>query len=252
MEYINNLIWLCPLLFIAGFIDSIAGGGGLIAMPAYMMCGMPIRLVYGCNKFQCAFGSTSAAVRYFKSGCLDIRITAVSAVTSFLFSMLGTRIIFYLTEAQIRTMLMFLLPLTALLVIFVKNVWSYEAKSRPLTPKNVSMALLTGMIIGLYDSLYGPGGGTIALLLFTLLLRYDVRTSSGNAKMVLIVSNYTALLSYLLSGNVLFVIAVPCAVCNVLGNYIGAGFAVKKGAKLIRPIMIGVVAVLIIKIISGR
>lgn len=252
MEYINNLIWLCPLLFIAGFIDSIAGGGGLIAMPAYMMCGMPIRLVYGCNKFQCAFGSTSAAVRYFKSGCLDIRITAVSAVTSFLFSMLGTRIIFYLTEAQIRTMLMFLLPLTALLVIFVKNVWSYEAKSQPLTRKNVSMALLTGMIIGLYDSLYGPGGGTIALLLFTLLLRYDVRTSSGNAKMVLIVSNYTALLSYLLSGNVLFVIAVPCAVCNVLGNYIGAGFAVKKGAKLIRPIMIGVVAVLIIKIISGR
>lgn len=252
MEYINNLIWLCPLLFIAGFIDSIAGGGGLIAMPAYMMCGMPIRLVYGCNKFQCAFGSTSAAVRYFKSGCLDIRITAVSAVTSFLFSMLGTRIIFYLTEAQIRTMLMFLLPLTALLVIFVKNVWSYEAKSQPLTRKNVSMALLTGMIIGLYDSLYGPGGGTIALLLFTLLLRYDVRTSSGNAKMVLIVSNYTALFSYLLSGNVLFVIAVPCAVCNVLGNYIGAGFAVKKGAKLIRPIMIGVVAVLIIKIISGR
>ena len=149
-------------------------------------------------------------------------------------------------------MLMFLLPLTALLVIFVKNVWSYEAKSQPLTLKNVSMALLTGMIIGLYDSLYGPGGGTIALLLFTLLLRYDVRTSSGNAKMVLIVSNYTALFSYLLSGNVLFVIAVPCAVCNVLGNYIGAGFAVKKGAKLIRPIMIGVVAVLIIKIISGR
>ena len=58
MEYIHNLIWLCPLLFIAGFIDSIAGGGGLIALPAYMMCGMPIYYVYGCNKFQCAFGST--------------------------------------------------------------------------------------------------------------------------------------------------------------------------------------------------
>ncbi len=79
MEYIHNLIWLCPLLFIAGFIDSIAGGGGLIALPAYMMCGMPIYYVYGCNKFQCAFGSTVAAWKYFKSGCLDLKITLISA-----------------------------------------------------------------------------------------------------------------------------------------------------------------------------
>ena len=63
MEYVHNLIWLCPMLFVAGFIDSIAGGGGLIAMPAYMMCGMPMYYVYGCNKFQCAFGSTAAAMR---------------------------------------------------------------------------------------------------------------------------------------------------------------------------------------------
>ena len=79
MEYVHNLIWLCPLLFIAGFIDSIAGGGGLIALPAYMMCGMPIYYVYGCNKFQCAFGSTIAAWKYFKSGCLDLKVTLISA-----------------------------------------------------------------------------------------------------------------------------------------------------------------------------
>ena len=109
MEYVHNLIWLCPLLFIAGFIDSIAGGGGLIALPAYMMCGMPIYYVYGCNKFQCAFGSTVAAWKYFKNGCLDLKITLISAVTSFLCSMLGTRIIFYLKEEQIRSMLMVLL-----------------------------------------------------------------------------------------------------------------------------------------------
>ena len=90
------------------------------------------------------------------------------------------------------------------------------------------------------------------MLLFTFLFHYDVRTSSGNAKLVLIVSNYTALLGYLFSGNVLFVIAVPAALSNVLGNYLGAGFAVKKGAKLIRPLMVCVVAVLILKIILGN
>ena len=252
MEYIHNLIWLCPLLFIAGFIDSIAGGGGLIALPAYMMCGMPIYYVYGCNKFQCAFGSTVAAWKYFKNGCLDLKITLISAVTSFLCSMLGTRIIFYLKEEQIRSMLMVLLPLTAVLVIFMKNAWNYTDTKKPLILPNVLRALFIGMTIGLYDSLYGPGGGTIAMLLFTFLLKYDVRTASGNAKLTLIVSNYTALLSYILSGNVFYMIAIPCAVSNVLGNYIGAGFAIKNGAKIIRPVMICVVTVLIVKIVLGK
>ena len=252
MEYIHNLIWLCPMLFVAGFIDAIAGGGGLIAMPAYMMCGMPIHYVYGCNKFQCAFGSTAATLKYFKSGCLDIKTAAVSAITSFLFSMLGTKIILYLSDAQIRSMLMIFLPLSAVLVIFIKNAWNYEAKTQPLNLRNIILALITGMTIGLWDSLYGPGCGTIALLLFTILFHYDVRTSSGNAKAVLIVSNYTALLSYIFSGNVLYVIGIPCAICNMLGNYLGATFAVKNGAKIIRPIMICVVVVLIVKLFIGE
>ena len=252
MEYVHNLIWLCPLLFIAGFIDSIAGGGGLIALPAYMMCGMPIYYVYGCNKFQCAFGSTIAAWKYFKSGCLDLKVTLISAITAFLSSMLGTRIIFYLKEEQIRSMLMVLLPLTAILVIFMKNAWNYTDTRKSLTVPVALKALLIGMTLGLYDSMYGPGGGTIAMLLFTFLLKYDIRTASGNAKLTLIVSNYTALLSYVLSGNVLYAIAVPCAFCNVLGNYLGTGFAIKNGAKIIRPVMICVVTVLIIKIILGK
>jgi len=252
MEYVHNLIWLCPLLFLTGFIDAIAGGGGLIAMPAYMMCGMPMANVYGCNKFQCAFGSTVAAWKYYKSGCLDLKITVFSAVTAFCFSLLGTRIIFYLTDAQIRSMLMVLLPLTAILVIFVKSAWSYTAKEQPLTPHNILMAVFAGMAIGLYDSLYGPGGGTIAMLIFTFLFHYDIRTSSGNAKLVLIVSNYTALASYILSGRVIYAIGIPCAICNLLGNYIGAGFAIKNGAKIIRPVMICVVTVLILKILLGK
>ena len=147
MEYIHNLIWLCPLLFIAGFIDSIAGGGGLIALPAYMMCGMPIYYVYGCNKFQCAFGSTVAAWKYFKNGCLDLKIILISAVTSFLCSMLGTRIIFYLKEEQIRSMLMVLLPLTAILVVFMKNAWNYTDTRKSLTVPVALKALLIGMTL---------------------------------------------------------------------------------------------------------
>ena len=149
-------------------------------------------------------------------------------------------------------MLMVLLPLTAILVIFMKNAWNYTDTRKSLTVPVALKALLIGMTLGLYDSMYGPGRGTIAMLLFTFLLKYDIRTASGNAKLTLIVSNYTALLSYVLSGNVLYAIAVPCAFCNVLGNYLGAGFAIKNGAKIIRPVMICVVTVLIIKIILGK
>ena len=117
-------------------------------------------------------------------------------------------------------------------MIFMKNAWNYTDTKKPLILPNVLRALFIGMTIGLYDSLYGPGGGTIAMLLFTFLLKYDVRTASGNAKLTLIVSNYTALLSYILSGNVFYMIAIPCAVSNVLGNYIGAGFEIKNGAKI--------------------
>lgn len=252
MEYVHNLIWLCPMLFVAGFIDSIAGGGGLIAMPAYMMCGMPMYYVYGCNKFQCAFGSTAAAYKYFKSGCLDLKITARQR--RFLVPLLLFRHPDHFLPHRRPD------PVHAhgtaarppVLVIFVKNAWSYTAKEQSLTARNILMALITGMTIGLYDSLYGPGGGTIAMLLFTFLFHYDIRTSSGNAKMVLIVSNYTALISYILSGNVPFAIGIPCAVCNVLGNYIGADFAVKNGAKIIRPVMICVVVVLIVKLLLGK
>ena len=191
--------------------------------------------------------------------CLSVLKMPLSLKTSLwknspikLFSMLGTRIIFYLKEEQIRSMLMVLLPLTAILVIFMKNAWNYTDTRKSLTVPVALKALLIGMTLGLYDSMYGPGGGTIAMLLFTFLLKYDIRTASGNAKLTLIVSNYTALLSYILSGNVFYMIAIPCAVSNVLGNYIGAGFAIKNGAKIIRPVMICVVTVLIVKIVLGK
>ena len=147
---------------------------------------------------------------------------------------------------------MVLLPLTAILVIFMKNAWNYTDTHKPLILPNVLRALFIGMALGLYDSMYGPGGGTIAILLFTFLLKYDIRTASGNAKLTLIVSNYTALLSYIIAGNIFYAVAIPCALCNILGNYIGAGFAIKNGAKIIRPVMICVVAVLIVKTVLGK
>lgn len=251
MEYVPNLIWLVPTLFAAGFIDAIAGGGGLIVMPAYMMCGLPMHVLYGCNKFQCAFGSTGAVLKYLKSGMLDVKLSIVSSAGAFICSMIGTRLILCLSEEQIHTMLMVLLPISAVFVIFTKNVWKYEEQKLPLTARNCAIALLIGMCLGLYDSMYGPGSGTLTLLLFSLLLHYDVRTSSANTKFILTVSCYTALVSYILSGNVNYYIAVPCAVANTLGNYLGAAFAVKEGAKIIRPLMIGVVIVVIAKLLIG-
>lgn len=137
-------------------------------------------------------------------------------------------------------------------MIFVKNAWSYTAKEQPLTARNILMALITGMIIGLYDSLYGPGGGTIAMLLFTFLFHYDIRTRLRECK-----DGLDRLQLYRPHQLHPFGKRSLChrhslRRSNVLGNYIGAGFAVKNGAKIIRPVMICVVVVLIVKLLLGK
>lgn len=216
------------------------------------MCGMPIYYVYGCNKFQCAFGSTVAAWKYFKNGCLDLKITLISAVTSFLCSMLGTRIIFYLKEEQIRSMLMVLLPLTAVLVIFMKNAWNYTDTKKPLILPNVLRALFIGMTIGLYDQSLRAGrryDRHAALhVSFKIRCPHCLRKREAHVDRFQL---HSASLLYPFWKCVLL-IAIPCAVSNVLGNYIGAGFAHKNGAKIIRPVMICVVTVLIVKIVLGK
>lgn len=247
MDLLFDLVWLCPLLFIAGFIDAIAGGGGLIALPAYLMTGMPVHYAYGCNKLHCAIGTSVAAWRYWKNQALDFKLALSSALAAVAGSAISTHLVFLMSDAQLRKLLLIILPIAAVLILFGKFDSKFAQQHCPLTTRNLLLALLLGLLIGLYDGIFGPGGGTLCMLLFSLFFHYDLVISAGNSKIVILVSNIIALITYISTGSILYQIAIPAALANLLGSYIGAGFAIKKGAAIIRPIMIIIVIFLIIK-----
>ena len=112
------------------------------------------------------------------------------------------------------------------------------------------LALGIGLGIGLYDGIVGPGTGTFAIIAFTTLMGFDLRTANGNGKVLNLASNYASLFTYLMNGLVVFHIGIPCAVSNILGNLLGSHFALKKGARFIRPMMLVVLVLLLGKLIS--
>lgn len=251
MEWLGDLIYVCPLLFIAGVIDAIAGGGGLIALPTYLATGMPVHMAYGCGKLQCSMGSTAAALRFWKNGVLDGKFAALTAVAAMAASAVATQLVLYLDDAVVRNIVLVMLPAAAVMILIPKKKGQGTIIRQVVNRKNILLVIASGLLLGTYDGMFGPGGGTIAIVIFSLLLQYDLRVASANSKVVIMASNYMALMGYLITGNIVYQIAIPATICNILGNYVGAGLAIKNGSKLIRPLMLVIVAGLMVKILIG-
>jgi len=249
LEYLHTLIYLCPLVFLAGFIDSAAGGGGLITIPAYMLTGMPAHLVFGTNKLSASIGTTVAAARFIKNKAIHLKTAAISGILSLLGAAIGSQIALLLDERTFRLVMIISLPCVALFLLFRKER-AYEGGHESLTlRKTITLASIIGFSIGLYDGIIGPGTGTFAIIAYNTFMKYDYKTSSGNAKILNLASNIASLFTFALAGNVLFIIGLPAAVFGVAGNYIGSGFAIRKGARFIRPMLFIVLGMLLIKVV---
>lgn len=241
---------ICFFVFLAGFVDAAAGGGGLISLPAYIATGMPAHFAYGCNKFSSACGTTLASARFFKNKAMDVQTALLAAAGSFLGSGVAARIVLLLDDQILKRIVIIFLPIAAI-VIFLNRGYGTENLSHQLSKqRKILLALLIGLLIGFYDGMVGPGTGTFAIIAFSILMKYDLKTSSGNAKILNLASNYASLITYALNGKVLWMIAIPAAACNVLGSYFGSGMALKKGASFIRPMILVVMILLLIKIVS--
>lgn len=246
---LTHLLFLCPFMFLAGFVDSVAGGGGLISLPAYMATGMPMHYVYGCNKFSNSCGTTFATFKYFKEGALDFKIAVFSGISSFIGAGIATKIVLLLDNNTLKTMLIIILPIMAFVICFKLNKIEVDIENEPEKKRSILLAILIGFICGGYDGLFGPGTGTIAIMAFAIILKYNITTASGNAKLLNLMSNYAAVIGFFISGSIYFQFAIPCAIFNIAGSYLGSTLAIKNGIKFIRPMMIVVVILLIGKTI---
>ena len=237
---------VCPLVFLAGLIDSVAGGGGLISLPAYYLAGLNPVLAAGTNKLSACLGTVASTTRFVRGKKVDWKAGIFAAIGAFPGSWLGTLLLQHIPEDTVRLLMICAIPLVAVVVLRKREMTGCclvaENFYRPL-------AFVIGLVIGFYDGLIGPGTGTFLILMFTMALGMEAVMASGTAKVVNLTSNVAALISLATTGNVLIALGLPAAVCGIAGNWLGAGLTMKKGAGFIRYMLLAVLALLLAKMV---
>ena len=249
MSLIQFLI-VCPLAFLAGLVDSIAGGGGLISMPAFLLAGLPVHNAIATNKLSSCIGTTASTFRYCKKGFFNKKIAVPTIIGALIGSAIGAHLVLMVDEKYLKWLLIIVLPIVAV-TIFLDKSKHKEDLDYPEN-KRFIIAVISAFVIGMYDGFYGPGTGTFLLIMLTFFAHMDVRTASGNTKLINLSSNIAALVTFIFSGNVNFILGLAGAAFCTAGHYIGSGMVIKNGNKVVKPIIITVLALLFIKIIMGN
>lgn len=248
----EKLIIICPLILISGILDAIVGSGALISLPAYMASGLPVHYAYGTNKFASFLGTFTSAIRYIHSKKVDIRTLGLFVVFCMIGSAIGSRITLYLNDIYLKYVLIVILPiLIFFLVIKKKDVNLLESKNAKEISKSkrILYSIFFGLLMGIYGGFLGVGTTSFLILIFINIFGTDSIKACGNARIVNCALNLVAMLTFLFSGKIMFQIAIPAAICSMIGNYIGAGLAIKKENKIMKPLFIAVFIVLFVKLI---
>lgn len=246
----RTFLIVCPLLFLAGFVDSIAGGGGLISLPAYLLAGLPTHMAIGTNKLSSACGTSLTTIRFIRNGLVRWKLALPGVAAAMLGSALGSRLSLMADERLIRGLLLAVLPVAAFLVLN-RRLFPDREQDEEISPgRTITVCAIAALFIGFYDGFYGPGTGTFLIVAFTVFAKLSVGTANAQAKVINLTTNLTALAVFLRGGTVLAPLGLAAAACNMLGNYIGSGLAMSKGARITRPIILGVLTLLLVKIVS--
>ena len=241
---------VCPLLFLAGLVDAIGGGGGLISLPAYVLAGVPIHNAIATNKLSSACGTTLATVRFIRKGLVNWKLAAPTILFAMAGSSLGANLSMAAPEGVMEAVLFIALPVVAFIVLNKKIFHDNEGAQLVLSKKIYLIALISAFVIGIYDGFYGPGTGTFLIIAFTVFAKLDIRTSNAQAKVINLTTNITSLVIFLMNGQAIIPLGLAAAACNMAGNYVGAGLAMTKGSKITRPVIVLVLGLLFLKVLG--
>ncbi len=241
---------VCPFLFLAGFMDSIAGGGGLISLPMYLIAGLPVHNAIATNKCSSTFGTTLTAARYIKHGMVSLYLAVPSVIAAILGSSLGARISLGTDEKILQNIMIVALPIVAFFVLNKKLFKDNGETTAHVDRRTVVISILAAFVIGVYDGLYGPGTGTFLIIAFTVFAKMGIGPANGQTKVINATTNWTALVIYFMSGNVILPLGIAAALCNIAGNYVGSSLAMKNGMAIVRPVIIVVLVLLFLKVLG--
>lgn len=245
---IITFLIVCPLTFLGGFVDAVAGGGGLISLPAYMIAGLPVHNAIATNKLSSGMGTTVATYRLASLGYIPWRKAALCIVMAIIGSSTGAKLALMVDADLFKKLMLVIIPATAIYVMRNKNM---DEPKEPLADRQtVIRASLVALLIGVYDGFYGPGTGTFLILLLSGFAHISLKESNGIAKSINLTTNLSSLAVYLMNGKVIILLGLAGGLFGIVGNYIGVTFFKNKGAKAVRPLMIVVLVIFFIKILT--
>ncbi len=244
---IPTVLALIGVAFAAGMVDAIAGGGGLLQMPALLAAGLPPHFALATNKAASVFGAATSFRRFYQAGLMKHGWLVPLFGSALLGSFLGARLLLYVSNERLKPLILILLTAAALAVFFLKP------KAQPTTPSparvnELGKATLCAFTLGAYDGFFGPGTGTFLILIFVFFFALTLPEASANAKTVNFASNLAAVATFAYSGTVLWKVSLPMAVGQLAGAHLGSRLAIRNGAVLIRRVMMFVVAGLLLKV----
>ena len=245
-----SFLIVCPMLFLAGFVDAIGGGGGLISLPAYLFAGLPVHQAIATNKLSSACGTSLSVIRFLRNGLVNLKLALPAVAAAFAGSSLGARLSLAVSEDAMKYTLFIVLPAAAF-VVLNRHLFGDGGGEAKADRRTVVVCILSALVIGAYDGFYGPGTGTFLIIAFTVLAKMSVPAANAQAKVINLTSNITSLAVFLLNGQVVLLLGLVGAVCNMAGNWLGSGLAITKGAKIVRPVILIVLVLLLIKILTG-
>ena len=247
----TNYILLGALVFLAGFVDSIAGGGGLITLPAYLQFGLPLDRLLGTNKLSSSLGTSVAAFKFLKK--LDFKKEFLLTLVLFaaLGAFLGAKAISLAPPSLIRWLLIFTLPPVAFYIISRRRLGRSDHSGELSPSALMGRCLPIAFFISFYDGMLGPGTGTFLAVAFTRFCGYDLLKATALSKLLNLTSNISALLTFLALGLVDIRLGLAMGAIGMGGNYLGSHLALKKGVWIIRPMLFIVSISLLIKIVWG-
>jgi uncharacterized protein len=256
MDFFNTLIdygaitiiSLVVLSFIAGFIDAIVGGGGLIQMPALLIA-LPktaLPTIFGTNKIAALAGTSISAVQYAQRIQYNKKLLLAISICSGLSSFLGAKVVSYINVNTLKPVILIVLIAIAIYTFLKKDLGAVQTKNLSFD-KQLIYGILLGLVVGFYDGFFGPGTGSFFVLGFVLILGFEFVQASAYSKIINCMTNISALIVFIKQGNYLLELAILMAVCNISGNLLGTTLALKRGNTFVRTIFLVIVSLMILR-----
>jgi uncharacterized membrane protein YfcA len=243
-----NMIFLCLAGFTAAAVDAIAGGGGLINLPAILAAGVPPHFALGTNKFSSSFGAFTSAYTFIREGKVFIPLMKYTVPCTLVGSVIGVLAALKIDQGFLKIIILVLIFATAIYTIAKKDFGS-EDKFEGLTRKSIIQGCILAFSLGFYDGFFGPGTGSFLIFLFISIYGFDFTTAAGNSKVLNFVSNITSLVMFALNGKIYYMIGIPIGLAMIVGARVGSKVAIKNGAKVIKPIFVTIALVLTVKLL---